>query len=128
MQESCVLSGSISCWTDRPFPELAAASQSQGTLRGSNPLHSKVPFRAVFARSAMQRDPVIKAVVQTSHGDDDLPLGVSFLQIPDGLRYLNQPVATVNDRCDLSRLNEVVQDNQVLLIRRRNERDHPLAH
>ncbi len=39
---------------------------------------------------------------QTSHGDDDFALSVSFLEVSDSFWYLAQVVRPVYDRCDRS--------------------------
>ena len=53
--------------------------------------------------------------------------GVIFFQIPEGLRGLAQRVRSVDDRCDLVGFNELFQNNQVLMVRRRHERASLLA-
>jgi hypothetical protein len=51
-----------------------------------------------------------------SHGDDDLSLSVSFFQIPDGLWDFGERVRPVDHRCDLSGLEELLQDNHLVLL------------
>src|SRR5215207_721648 len=45
-----------------------------------------------------------------SHGDDDFSLSVSLFQITDGVGDLAQRVSSVDDRCDLSGFEELLQD------------------
>jgi len=54
--------------------------------------------------------------------------GVTFIQIPEGFRGLAQRVRSVDARCDLAGLNELIQNNQVLIVRNRNIRASLLAH
>ena len=58
---------------------------------------------------------------------DYISSGVIFFQIPVGLRGLAQRVRSVDDRCDLVGFNELFQNNQVLMVRRRHERASLLA-
>jgi hypothetical protein len=53
---------------------------------------------------------------------------VPFLQIPDSLRDLTQPVTLAYDRCYLSGRYELAHDGQVLFARSRNEHDELLTH
>ena len=62
------------------------------------------------------------------HSYDYFSPGVTCIQIPEGLRSLAQRVRSVDDRCDLSRFNELPQNNQVLMVRYRNKRASLLAH
>ena len=45
-----------------------------------------------------------------SHGDDDFSTGVSFFQIPHGFGDLAQWVSPVDNRCDLPRFGELLED------------------
>jgi hypothetical protein len=64
----------------------------------------------------------------TSKGDDDFPSSVSGLDIADSLRCLAQRVCAVDDRSDLSGLDELFENNQVVVVQLRKERTEPLAH
>lgn len=75
----------------------------------------------------MYRDPVIWAAAGVSHGDDSLSLGVSLFQMTDGLGDLAQRVRSVDDRCDLSGFNELLQNKKVLLGWFRDPRNHFLT-
>ena len=74
------------------------------------------------------RDPVIRAAVRASHGDDDLSSGVSFSLVPQSLRDLTQVVTPIDDRRDLAGFDEILQNGQVLSVVRHDEHAHPLAH
>ena len=63
-----------------------------------------------------------------SHGDDDLSSSVSFFQIPDGFGDLAQWVGPVDDRCDLPRFYELLEDEHVLVVLIIDERNKLLAH
>jgi hypothetical protein len=72
--------------------------------------------------------------VQVSHVscasqvDDDLPSSVTSADVIDRLRGLAQRVRSIDDRCDLAGFDERLQDNQVLLLRRHDERPQRLTH
>ncbi len=51
-----------------------------------------------------------------SDGDDDLSLGVSLFHIPDGLGDLAERVRLIDDRRHLPRLDEFLQDQQVVTV------------
>jgi hypothetical protein len=57
-----------------------------------------------FTRPARCRSGM--TLVGASHGDDDLSLGVSFAEIPDGFGDPTQRVAPINDRGYLAGLDE----------------------
>lgn len=63
-----------------------------------------------------------------SHGDDDLPPGVSFFEVADSLSNLAQRIGPVDDRRDLPGLEKLAQDGQIALALVRQEGNHPLAH
>ena len=65
---------------------------------------------------------------RASRGDDDLSLGVSFSLVPESIRDLTQGVTPIDDRRDLSRLDEILQDSEVVSVVPHDERAHPLAH
>jgi len=65
---------------------------------------------------------------RTSHGDHDLPSAVTSPQIPEGVRDFAQRERSVDDRCDLAALDELLQQQQILLVRRGRERPQVLAH
>jgi hypothetical protein len=60
--------------------------------------------------------------------DDDFPLSVSLLQIPDGLWDLGERVRPVDDRRDLPGLDEVLEDEHVLVVLLIDECAQLLAH
>ena len=45
--------------------------------------------------------------------------GVTFIQIPEGFSGLAQRVCCVDDRSDLAGFDELLQNNQVLVVRNR---------
>lgn len=51
---------------------------------------------------------------RASDGDHDLSLGVSFSLVPESFWNLAQLEAPVDDRRNLSGLDELPQDNQIL--------------
>jgi hypothetical protein len=61
-------------------------------------------------------------------GDDDLAAGAAFLDVADGCRGLAERVGPVDGGCDLSGLDEIPEDPQVLGVLRRDERTQLLAH
>ena len=61
-------------------------------------------------------------------GDDDLSSGVSFSEIPKSLGSLAQPIGPIDDRPDLSGLDELLQDNQILPGMPREEDAHLMVH
>ena len=65
--------------------------------------------------TVMYRDPVIRAAVGASHGDDGFSLGVSSALIPERVSDLTQLIPSVDDRCDLPGFDELLQDNEVLV-------------
>src|SRR3970040_257878 len=71
----------------------------------------------------MYRDPVIRAVVRASHGDDDLSLGVSFSHVPESVGDLAQLVPPVYDRRHLSGLEKLVENDHVRLVELGDEED-----
>src|SRR5665811_1871460 len=64
----------------------------------------------------------------SSHRDNDLSLSVSLFQIPDGFGNLAQRVRPVDDRRDLPRFDELLQELQIVLARLADERLDPLTH
>jgi len=62
------------------------------------------------------------------HRYDYFSSGVTFIQIPEGLRGLVQRVRPVDDRCDSAGFNELLQINQILIVRNRNKWTPLLAH
>ena len=63
-----------------------------------------------------------------SHGDNDLPASVALREIPERLGDLGQRVGFIDDRRDLSGLEEFVHEEQVLVVWLRNKRSQALAH
>src|SRR5215208_535396 len=63
-----------------------------------------------------------------SHGDDDLSSGVSLFQITDGLGYLGERIRLVDDGCDLTGLDELLEDEHVLVVLLVDERAQLLTH
>ena len=61
------------------------------------------------------------------HNYDDFSPGVAFLQIPECLTDFAQRVRSVDYRCDLAGLNELLQNDKVLVFRDRNIRVPLLA-
>jgi hypothetical protein len=62
------------------------------------------------------------------HSYDYISLFVSFVNIPVSLDNFFQGIASIYDRFYLSRLNKLLQNNQVLILPHRNERAQLLAH
>src|SRR5438105_3201928 len=63
-----------------------------------------------------------------SHVDDDLPPSMSLFQMPHGIPGFAQRIRPVDDWCDLAGLNELLQELQILRVRRPKHRAQPLAH
>src|SRR5215211_3670009 len=63
-----------------------------------------------------------------SHADDDFTSSVSFFQITDGFGDLTQRVRPIDDRCDLPRFDELLEDDQILVVLLVDERAKLLAH
>ena len=61
------------------------------------------------------------------HLDDQLSSGVTLFPIPDRIWDFAQRVGTVDDRSDLSCLDEIFQNNQALELRHRNKSAQVLA-
>jgi hypothetical protein len=61
-------------------------------------------------------------------GDHDLSSGVSLFQMTDGLGDLTERIRRVDDRRDLAALDQVLEHDQVLALRLRDERAQLLAH
>src|SRR5918995_2094978 len=53
---------------------------------------------------------------------------MALLQITNGLWDLGERVRPVDDRCELAGFDEVLEDDQVLVVLRRDERPQLLAH
>jgi energy-coupling factor transporter ATP-binding protein EcfA2 len=66
------------------------------------------------------------AVRTPSHGKDDLRARVLHFEVPDGLGSLAQRVGPVDDRGDLSGLDEFSQRCEVLPARSRRQLDQPM--
>src|SRR5439155_2895222 len=62
-----------------------------------------------------------------SNRDDDLSSRVSLFEIADGLGRFAQWVRSVDDRCDLPGLQELLQENQVLFRELRDEEQELLT-
>ena len=97
---------------------------------GSRP---REDHRGIRARA---RHPRARSVLSTAvgrrpvgalDGDHDLSLGVSFSLVSESFGYLAQLVAPIDDWRNLSRLDELLQDNQIVPGMPRNEDAHPLA-
>src|SRR5439155_14754247 len=63
-----------------------------------------------------------------SHGDDDFSSSVSLFQIAHGLGDLAERVRLADDRRDLARLDELLEQDQLLPVLLRDERAQFLAH
>src|SRR5215208_5301744 len=74
------------------------------------------------------RDSLNRPFGFASHGDDDFSSSVSFFQIPDGLGDLAQRVSPVDDWCDLTGFDELLEDEHVLVVLLVNECAQLLAH
>src|SRR5215212_5862364 len=74
------------------------------------------------------RDSVNRPFGFASHGDDDFSSSVSFFKITDGLWDLAQRVRPVDDRCDLTEFDELLEDEHVLVVLLVNECAQLLAH
>src|SRR5450759_3951204 len=62
------------------------------------------------------------------HDDDDLASSVPLVCIPKGLSGLSQRIRSVDDRSDSSGLEQLLESDQVVLVRCRDERAFLLAH
>src|SRR5665811_2339658 len=62
------------------------------------------------------------------HDDDDLASSVTLVQIPKGLSGLSQWIRSVDDSSDPSGLDQLLESDQVVLVRCRDERAFLLAH
>src|SRR4030088_3149382 len=62
------------------------------------------------------------------HGDDDFASSVSSADMVKPFTCPPKGVGSVDNRCDLASLDQRRQHNQVLLVRRHDERRQPLAH
>src|ERR687890_1579893 len=76
--------------------------------------------RALFSSDIVS--PFVPLLGFSSHGDEDFSFCVSPFQIPDGFGDLGERVGTVDDRCDLPGFDELLEDEQVLVVRRGDER------
>src|SRR5215203_7083399 len=79
-------------------------------------------------RIYLLRDSVNRPFGLVSHADDDLSSGVSLFQITDGLGDLTQRVYPIDDGCDLTGLDELLEDEHVLVVLLIDERAQLLAH
>src|SRR5712691_8388365 len=66
-------------------------------------------------------------LVQASHGDDDLSLGVSFSHVPESVGDSAQLITPVYDRCHFFGLEKLSQDHHVRLVELRDEENDLLA-
>lgn len=62
------------------------------------------------------------------YGDDDLALSMSGFEITDRLRGLAQRIRSVDDWRDVSGVDELLQNDQVLFADLCQEREYTLAH
>src|SRR5215210_6860485 len=62
------------------------------------------------------------------HADDDLASSVSLSHMADRLGGFAQRVRPVDDRCDLAGLDELLEDYQVLELRRHEKWPQCVAH
>jgi hypothetical protein len=74
------------------------------------------------------RDTENSSLVVLFQSDDDLPSGVTFIQIPHRLGDFAQPVTPVDDRRDLSGPQEIARNGQVLWLPPRDKHAELLAH
>ena len=126
-------------------PKEAPQRRYEGATPPSEPVYTEVRTlapRGVYRGYAIRRDLVCGSRGHprrlssykslpfgfASYGDEDFSSSMSLFQIPDGLRGLAQRVGPVDDRRDLAGLDELLEDEQVLLVLRRNERAQLLAH
>ena len=84
-------------------------------------------FQSLIFVHDVHREAVMWAAVRTSHGDDDFSSGVASSQIPDSLGNLAQRVGPVDDRRDLPSFNKLLQEVQILLAYRGEQRAELLA-
>ena len=62
------------------------------------------------------------------YGDDDLASCVAFAYVQDGCRHFAQRIRTLDGRCDLSGLDEISDNPEILGVLRRSEHAQRLAH
>jgi hypothetical protein len=71
----------------------------------------RLPQNPAILSWFMLSDTVALSAYILCHGDDDISLFVSFFDIPVGLGDLFQWIASVYDRFDLARLNQLFEEN-----------------
>src|SRR5436190_8406895 len=69
-----------------------------------------------------------RRAIRALDGNHELSSGVAFALVSESLGNLAQLVAPIDDRRDLSGLDELPQDNQVVPRMPCNEDAHPLSH
>src|SRR5688572_29973779 len=84
------------------------------------------PVRTVASRP--ERALARLGALRASRGDDDLSLRVSFSLVPESIGDLAQGVKPIDDRRDLARFDQILQDSQVLSVVPHDEHAYPLAH
>ena len=62
------------------------------------------------------------------HSNDDFSSSVSLSDISDSVGRLIQWVGSINDRCEFSGPDELLENNQVFLRSHRDKRTQPLAY
>ncbi len=93
-----------------------AARRTRSLLRGVRALLRARRFAWPYAVS-----------VRASDGDDDLPPGVSFAQVPERVGHLAQLEAPVDDGLHRSVREQLAHEREVLLRDLGDEVDHALA-
>src|SRR5215217_1429370 len=103
-------------YASRPAPTRSPPSSRRPTTSWLRPTPTVTcPLHLLLRRRELLRIPILRGWVNrpfgfASHGDDDLSSGVSFFQVPDGIGDLGERVGPVDDRCDLPRFDEVLED------------------
>src|SRR5664279_1293795 len=82
----------------------------------------------VKARWRMPLGPTRGGAHGASHDNDDLAVGMSLSLVAEGLAGITQRVVLIDDRRDLSGLDELLQDREVLSVVSYDEHSHALAH
>src|SRR5262249_50918466 len=80
------------------------------------------------SHQSVQSFSALSGFVATFQIYDDFSAGMSFFQVPNGLRGFTQPVALVDYRFHLSSSHELAYGAQVFFVHFRDEREETLAH
>ena len=110
--------GSKLPWSGWPLGLWGGAMRPSTTLylQGSPPMWQGIVASDYdLLRPRLPRIPLLGTSVNrpfgfASHGDDDFSSSVSCFQIPHGLGDLAQWVSPVDNRCDLPRFGELLED------------------